>query len=340
VVYVVLAALSGPSATSRGANRYLHERQCSRLAEIEQAVSLLQPQDKDEAPDRRLAWEQARGSAERIREGLESTNPAEAWASGERYASQWIEIHRAEEALIQLRAKAAVVAAADMDKQRLAGSKIADANQLTTLLTGAIKDIEKDEDGARARIRMVRRAINDYRDERGAGFFRLRFRLRRWQLILGIVVYGLFALGVLAIPPSEMYVMSFAAYFLVGAAAGLLYEAWKVRANRPLVEDYGAAKERFLLVPLLSGVAACAGAFIVGILAGNSLDAVIKAAKGVDYTALLLANSPVLVVVAAAFGLAPARLIGTLQAMGERLETDLSSSEPTGEEGTGAESQG
>ena len=44
----------------------------------------------------------------------------------------------------------------------------------------------------------------------------------------------------------------------------------------------------------------------------------------------MLVNNPALAVVAAAFGLAPGRLLGTVKGIGDKLERDISASEPTG----------
>jgi hypothetical protein len=194
-----------------------------------------------------------------------------------------------------------------------------------------MRDLKRDEDdtGATSRIEAVRRAINEFRDDRGAGLIRLRLDLRRWETLLGIVIYALFALAVLSLDRDRLLVQSFAAYYLVGAAAGLMVEVWRRRTNRPVVEDYGLIRARLRLAPLLSGAAACAGAFIVGLLTDNTLTEVLTAGVP-SYERLVLVTNPALVIVAAAFGLAPGRLLGTVQGIGDKLARDLSASEPTG----------
>jgi hypothetical protein len=105
--------------------------------------------------------------------------------------------------------------------------------------------------------------------------------------------------------------------------------AWRRRTDRPAVEDFGVASARLRLAPLLSGAAACGGAFLVGLLADNTLNQIL-AADAVEWEQLVLATNPALAIVAAAFGLAPGRLLGTIERLGESLERDLSASEPTG----------
>jgi hypothetical protein len=331
VIYGLFGYLSASTTTASTANRSLYQEQRSRLGSIAKAVEILKPSDPSNKEDE-LAWEQAWANCQRVQEALDSPTASVGWASGERYAGLWAEIHRAEEGLLRLRSVETIRADAEIDVQRLARSRIAGWESLKEMLENAIKGLARadDREQVSATIRAVRQAINEYRDDRGMGLVRLRYSLRRWQLMLGLVAYVLFVAAILSVDPDRFLVQSFAVYFLVGAAVGLMHEAWKRRQNRPIVEDYGVSQARFLLVPLLSGTAACGGVFLAGLLVGNPLGDLLAAASGIDYSRLSLQANPALVVVAGVFGLAPGRFLGALEALGDRLESEISASEPTG----------
>lgn len=328
--WVVIGYLAGPSATPAAANRGVYNELVSRSRRIAAAVAIHEP-DGEAPPDIAAAWDYARISSERVEAMLGRTEPDEGWASQESYIGVWVEIHRAEESLLRLRDPGEVAAEAEIDCQRLSRARMAGWEELRAKLEGAVRELRKDgsDSAAYATAQSVRRAINEYRDDRGAGLVRLRLNLRRWQLMLGVVVYFLFVAGILSVSPEQQLVQSFAAYYLIGAAAGLMLAAWRRRSDRPAVEDFGVASARLRLAPLLSGAAACGGAFLAGLLADNTLTQIL-AAESIQWDRLVLATNPALAIVAAAFGLAPGRLLGAVEKIGESLERDLSASEPTG----------
>ena len=126
-------------------------------------------------------------------------------------------------------------------------------------------------------------------------------------------------------------VESFAVYYVVGAVAGIVVnEIWRRRRTRPEVDDYGVSQARYLLVPSLSGTAACGGVSLVALLAGNSLLDLVNTSTQIDYARLSLSQNITLAAVAAIFGLAPGRLFGALDTLGDSLASEITTSEATG----------
>jgi hypothetical protein len=190
-------------------------------------------------------------------------------------------------------------------------------------------DAERD---ARETIAMVHQEINEYIDTRYDGLVRLAMSLRRWRLLLGLVVYALFVVAILSVDRNVVtgLVESFAVYFLIGAGVGAANELRKRSATRPEVDDYGVSQARYLLVPSLAGSAACGGAFIFGLLTGASLAELLVATDSlVDWTRLVVATNPALAIVAAIFGLAPSRIFNLLDSLGDSLTDEISTSEAT-----------
>jgi hypothetical protein len=302
---------------------------------------------------------------------VDDASPNEGWGSGESYVSAWTELHGAETQLCFLVDKEAALSGADLDLLRLSGSRISAKKTLVNKLECAIEllggnceqtveasavnaDVANTkateagaskteavhggpgdaERGAREVFAMVNREINHYVDTRYDGLVRLAMSLRRWRLLLGMVVYALFVLAILSIDTSvgvgSGLVESFVVFFLIGAGVGAANELRKRSATRPEVDDYGVSQARYLLVPSLAGSAACGGAFIVGLLTTSSLTDLLVGSMGeVEWARLVVASNPALVIVAAIFGLAPSRIFNLLDSLGDSLTNQITTSEAT-----------
>jgi hypothetical protein len=341
LLYLVLGYFSGRSATPAESHRRNFDDLRSHQDALEETLEILGEPTK-QSPISQLALKKAGGSLTTVQAALGDARPGEGWATGESYCSAWVELHRAEEQLLLVRDPAAVIAEAEMDVQRLVGSRIpkGERDAFQKKLEDAIKVLRSESEGAptseqleaRERIRTVRQAINEYRDDRYDGLVRLGISLRRWRLMLGFVVYALFVMAIIAVDPGRHLglVESFAVYYVVGAGAGIMNEIWKRRRTRPEVDDYGVTHARFLLVPALSGSAACAGVFLFGLVADSSLLDLVKVPVTVDYSRMSLLTTPALAVVAAIFGLAPGRLFAALDTHADALTNDIGASEAAG----------
>ena len=333
VLWLVFGFLGGREALPRSANQRSYDELLSRQTAATMSLKTV-PIVADAAPSE--ARERVSQGLEAIKAALESTGPAVGWASGESYISTWEELHRAEEELLLLRDRGAVVAEAEMDKLRLTGSRMANEKECSSMLDAAITGLKDNDEGCRQTIRIVRKAVNEYVDSRCDGLVRLGITLRRWRLLLGLVVYAMFVVAILSVDrsPRSFLVESFAVYFLIGTGAGAVHEIWKRQSDQPVVDDYGVSEARFLLTPALCGSAACGGVLLVWLLIEGSLAGLLQApAIAVDYTQLSVAVNPALAIVAAIFGLAPGRLLGALDTIGDSLTSAIDAAEPTGASG-------
>src|SRR5204862_6617611 len=146
------------------------------------------------------------------------------WATATGYIGVWETLHRADEALIDAESPSAVIGDAWHDMLRLFGANIRSADKLQDALRAAVRYFDANADRlyfypqsrrqedptpgagpaptsqpaltsapdpktdaeARAAIREVRHAVNDYRDDRMSGIVRARNRVLRSILVTGI----------------------------------------------------------------------------------------------------------------------------------------------------------
>jgi len=111
---------------------------------------------------------------------------------------------------------------------------------------------------ARRLIRQVRRAINEYRDDRRLALVRARNQLLKTIILTALVTYLLVALAVLSGVPRPAFTSAIAC-FLIGATVGLFNRLYLDASTETAVEDYGLSAARLLHTPLLCGLAAVFG---------------------------------------------------------------------------------
>jgi hypothetical protein len=276
------------------------------------------------------------------------------WVSGAAYLNGRMALHRAEEALIDAEPLSAVIGDALHDALRMTSSTIDDDRAMRDSLRAAIRELDprieslyfdsirgraddappkrsttacpEDDAAARAVVREVRFAVNDFRDTRVDALFRARGRIFRTILVSGLVIDLLVGLSILLnVKPEQL--AAAATFFLVGAIVGLFNRLrLEVGPDRGVEQDFGLFDARLLQTVLLSGVAGVGGVFLA---------AVTPVALGqaptstLDFSTIFsLANNPQGVLVAAAFGLTPEAVIGRLRAQTDALKKDLSSTEP------------
>jgi hypothetical protein len=275
------------------------------------------------------------------------------WGSGAAYVDLWQRVHRAEEALLAVAPASEVLAEALYDRERLAGSKITNSDQLlkssaiaiasldpvtTPAVSGYVDGPSPQAAGtptsARAVIAEVRRTINEYRDDRSAGFVRLRRRLQMSVVFTGTTGYLLLVwLLIAGVPP--VAVLTAAGYYVVGALVGLFKRAHDEVGLGAQIEDFGLSRIRLFHSRLLSGLAAVAGVALVAV--------VLQPPFGLDLLHAGAAGSPTLlpvfdvrafpfgVVVAAIFGLTPDLLLSGLKSVGDSLKVDVAALDAAGQ---------
>ena len=354
--WIALTLILGSRATPKSINRRSFDDLTRRMASLTQALETLKPAEGADEHER-LAWDQASHGLETLRANATPGVPGEGWATGESYVSSWSELHRAEAQVLRLLDPETALAEANRDLLRLSGSSIGTRDELSKRLASAIKvfgDVSTPSPGpnppdeereagegkpaegtvrrARELFVMVHEEINDYVDSRYDGLVRLANTLRRWRVLLGLVIYALFVIAILSVDRSvgKGIVESFAVYFLIGVGVGAANEVRKRQGNRPEIDDYGVSQARYLLVPSMAGGAACGAAFIFGVLGANSLSQFLAAnLADLDWGKLVVTVNPALVIVAAIFGLAPSRLFKMLDSMGDSLTSDIGATAAT-----------
>ena len=213
----------------------------------------------------------------------------------------------------------------------------------------ARKDQEKDDAistddqiaVAKVVLQDVRRKINLFRDDRWAALIRLKQQFLTAALSLSFLVY---AFAVLAVgqdaPPST--IVAALTFFGCGALAGVFQLLVVDGDSGVAVEDYGYNKTRLTFTPLVSGVAGLVGVWLLA----NAVTLTTISTTGDPPRAIAVrseasgnARLPTLVeiydveqnrgalIVAAAFGLAPAAALSRLQRGVTEAKNDLRKSE-------------
>jgi hypothetical protein len=282
--------------------------------------------------------------------GISNGEPAAGFRYGfaTGYVNLWRTLYKIDELLLMVAPASFVVGSAVWDRLRLADSKVPNAPVLLRILDVAIRpfgpmalpagpEIPASEfvagssdvrAAARAALREVQQAINAYRNDLWEGLIRTRNRLLRTILLTSSATLVFVGLAVLFINDQKT-VAAAVTFYLIGAVVGLFALLRSEGRGGPRVDDYGVFEARLLSTPLLSGVAAIGGVFILAAApailgTGDASSATIDLGKmfAVDNTRSLLA--------AAAFGLAPELLVRWLGNQADTLKKELTSSQPSG----------
>jgi hypothetical protein len=193
-------------------------------------------------------------------------------------------------------------------------------------------DARSDEDAerlARAVLREVRHAMNTFIQDSMEGIVRARNRLWRAILLTATTTFLLVGLAVLNDVPKQLLTGA-SVFFLVAAVVGL-FNRLRLQAQSDLaVEDFNLFEARLVHTPLISGLAGVAGVILVAVVPAASTQNL------PDLTTIFdLAKNPFGLLVAAAFGLAPGRIIGPLEDQTERLKGQLKAGKAAVESGSG-----
>jgi len=294
------------------------------------------------------------------------------WVSAMGYVSLWRRVDRAEECLIELEPVESLLADALHDRLRLSGAGIK-GDQLEAALAAAVSVIDKQgfekyfaptmqtqkvdatmtkpadsvstlpsegvpaqaqsaeeaERLARAVLREVRHALNSFIQDSMEGIVRARNRLWRAILLTATTTFLLVALAVLNDVPKPL-LSGASVFFLVAAVVGL-FNRLRLQAQSDLaVEDFNLFEARLVHTPLISGLAGVAGVILVAVAPAAGTQTL------PDLTTIFdLTRNPLGLLIAAAFGLAPGRLIGPLEDQTERLKGQLKAGKAAVESGSG-----
>jgi hypothetical protein len=202
---------------------------------------------------------------------------------------------------------------------------------------------------ARAVLRTVRRAINEFRDERWNALVVARNRLAGTMIFTGLTAYVLLAIAIIKEATNDAIVAA-SAFYLVGAVTGLLSRLYGEARTDAAVEDYGLSAMRLLSTPLVSGLVAIAGVVLVAMLPlatsvftppTNTPPAALQQPAAAPSSIAPTPPVPTMdnifdlnknllgLLVAAVFGLTPGLLFNRLQQQAETYKADLKTSEAT-----------
>jgi hypothetical protein len=303
--------------------------------------------------------------------------PSLRWGTGDAYLDLRERLHRAEEALIGVEPASLAIGEAGYDVRRIEGGRFADSKRLLAAIDEAQTALTADPNDAtaRAKLRQVRRAINEYRDSLRAGLIRARNHLFATAIYASLNAYAL--LGVAMIwNASRSAILAAAAFYLIGATVGLFRQLQLASSATTTQEDYGLESMRLIQTPLFSGLAAVGGVVLLSIVPALTPalpPATTAASRGATTTAAApgattttsatttstpattttstprtngrsipslesifdLGKNEMGLVIAAVFGLTPTLLVARLRAQSEGLKSGLKSSELGGETTTG-----
>ena len=236
------------------------------------------------------------------------------WVSERGYIAVWERTHRAEEALMEAEDKDELLLDLDHVSLQLKGAEI----PLTVDLLELVKEVKtflstgKPASGspvgsialARKALKEVRYNINVFRDNQWSGMVALRNQILATLVLTELAGFAVLGLAILnAADPKA--VAAGALYFLIGAVFGLFNRLYSESQADHAVDDYGLAMAGILTLPVYAGMAGLGGVVLSSLTSGqpgaSSLSAVF------DFQ-----NHPLVLVAAAAFGLAPALLVGGL----------------------------
>ncbi len=252
------------------------------------------------------------------------------WFQGSGYIGAWETVHRVDEALIELLDRYDLLEVARHDILRLDGSTLPHRDDLLELARAAqaylCGEKQKDScvdniDEARKALKEVRANINVFRDSSWNGLVVLRNQTLVTLVILHLLVFGLLALALFG-GASQHVIEALTLYFLVGAILGVFNRLYAQSQADTAVDDYGVAIARLLTLPAFSGLAAIGGVLLTSLTAAQS------AATGLG-SVFDFQQHPLVLLDAAAFGLAPGLLVQGLAKRGQKYQSDIKSTEPT-----------
>jgi hypothetical protein len=265
------------------------------------------------------------------------------WLDGSGFLDSWAALHEAEENLLLIEVESEVTSSALYDLLRLNGSKIASKDALTTELRVALPLLSSSAaaqigvppaaaftpDEARRRIRTVRIAIDEDREQQWDQIVRSRNGL----ITAGVVAMGIayllvvFGVGFSAAPNPLGSALVFA---LTGALVSGTYQL-QFRSNAVNeVEDFGFTTVKIVVVPILAGLTAVlAIAFLTQfqlVVSGQTLGGTFSSWQATfDWR-----KNPTALATAILFGFAPSLFFSFLQNKADDALKSIKSSQPSG----------
>jgi hypothetical protein len=348
VVALVLGLVAAATTASRDTPARAHSRTYGflreRIAALEAICKRLQEGCRtiDNCFALHVAQERVAHVRDRLgpdESGRASPAPSyESWSTGAAYQDLWSAIHRAEEALVaydsleELRAGVAAAKQKANESAALAKSLVPEFKRVDRLLTRAEKLLAKKQPSelrpARDSLQGLRLKINSYRDAKWDGIVNARATMISGARLTAWTAYALMLLA-LALQAPRDAVAAGGVFFVVGALAGLVAQVRADARRDQSVEDYGLGSARLYQTVLLSGLAGIAGVVLmpIAIAATGTLTDLPPVSLTDSFT---IEAHPATLLLAAAFGLSPQRLLAKLAAFGEQYKSDIGANSAVG----------
>lgn len=251
------------------------------------------------------------------------------WVSERGYIAVWERAHRAEEALMEAENKDELLLDAEHEFLQLKGAAIPLGDDLLQLLKEAKTFLNTGKPApqsyvdsliaARKALKEVRYNINVFRDNAWSGMVALRNQILATLVLTELAGFAVLALAILnSVDPKAVAVG--ALYFLVGAVFGLFNRLYSESQADHAVDDYGLAMAGIVTLPVYAGMAGLGGVVLTSLTSGQPSAANLSAVFDVQ-------NHPLVLIAAAAFGLAPALLVGGLTKQAKQTANALKSTE-------------
>src|SRR5438105_7193704 len=334
-IVIVWLALGIPLAalrlgTAMRANSSSHAQLTSRLITIEpyrrSASSGQDGPDHDSVLTRQLdfVWKE-----------LESKGTK--WMLGDGFISLWRLVDRMDASLNYVMPRDRVWARAQslllwLPNPSSASSGVPDVREQ---LTKAIAFLENDqltdpaaEDRVRGSVAQIQALIDSSKTDRYGGFIRARTMLLASCSMTSVALYGIFWLGIVALPAKvSQPILSAALFFTtIGALVGLFQLLYAESQSETAIDDYGLSVARLLVAPQLAALAALVGVVLTS-LATSTLSGSPTAPVPAPTTiaaALDQIRNPANVLVAVAFALSPGLVFSRFRQNIEQTKRDLS----------------
>jgi hypothetical protein len=279
--------------TARLANPRVYDEICNQLSQLRQLLAVCKEQQQT------AEYREADEHLSYVEQYLRASDSSDVrWELATGYLDLQDRLNQAEEALILLLPPQRVIVGALNDVLSLGGSDIPDRQALMAALWHAVNTLNPSAvayvdrlrsaekwaangDGdktdprattqddqtpnqvyARAALRTVRHAINEYRHARWSALVRMRNQSLSSLCLLATLLYAMVLLASVAGIPAGVLSLA-TVYFLVGASTGALVRLRSAAQSEFAVEDFGLANMRLATRPFTSGLAALLG--IIGL---------------------------------------------------------------------------
>jgi hypothetical protein len=321
--------------TASHANPSSHAQLHSRLLSIEPYATPANQAKEGADADPALT-----GQLDFVWKSLQAKGPK--WMLGDGFISLWRQIDRMESQLNYCMPKDRVWARAQGLLLRLpdSGTPGSNASDLRSQLTSAAQVLIQDnapdpaaELRGRGAVAQIQSLIESSRTDRYSGLLRARNMMLASCSMTSIALYGMFWLGIVALPLTVSQPILAAALFYttIGALVGLFQLLYLESQSQTGVDDYGLSLARLIVAPQLAALAALVGVVLTS-LATSTLGGSPSTPSAIANTipgALDQIRNPANVLVAVAFALSPGLVFSRFRANIEQTKRDLSRTSTT-----------